>query len=40
MALPYQMGGMRPTPELSDYRTPVANLYMCSSGNHPAAENP
>ena len=35
--LPYQSGSMRPIPELSHYRTPVANVYMCGSGTHPGA---
>src|SRR3546814_14440849 len=25
----------RPLPELSDYRTPVKGLYLCSAGTHP-----
>lgn len=33
--LPYQMGPMRPIPQLARYRTPVANVYLCSSGTHP-----
>ncbi|HMK37508.1 MAG TPA: NAD(P)/FAD-dependent oxidoreductase [Desulfomonilaceae bacterium] len=35
--VPYQMGPMRPIPELSDYRTPVPNVYLCGSGSHPGA---
>jgi beta-carotene ketolase (CrtO type) len=35
--LPYQMGAMRPIPELGEYRTPVANVYLCGSGTHPGA---
>jgi phytoene dehydrogenase-like protein len=35
--LPYQMGPLRPIPELGHYRTPVANVYLCGSGTHPAA---
>ena len=31
----YQMGAMRPIPELSGYRTPVSNVYLCGSGSHP-----
>jgi len=31
----YQMGGMRPIPELSGYKTPVSNVYLCGSGSHP-----
>jgi beta-carotene ketolase (CrtO type) len=33
--LPYQVGPMRPIPELSDYRTPVENVYLCGAGSHP-----
>ena len=33
--LPYQTGSLRPIPELGQYRTPVPNVYLCSSGNHP-----
>ena len=33
--LPYQMGPLRPIPELGHYRTPVANVYLCGSGSHP-----
>lgn len=32
-----QLGRFRPFPELSGYRTPVKNLYMCSSNLHSAA---
>ncbi len=32
-----QLGRFRPFPELSGYRTPVKNLYMCSSNMHSAA---
>ena len=35
--LPYQMGSMRPIPEMGDYRSPVANVYLCGSGTHPGA---
>lgn len=31
-----QLGRFRPVPELSDYRTPVERLYMCSSNLHSA----
>ncbi len=31
-----QLGRFRPVPELSDYRTPVQNLYICSSNLHSA----
>jgi beta-carotene ketolase (CrtO type) len=30
-----QLGRFRPIPELSGYRTPVQNLYICSSNLHP-----
>ncbi|MGW5151830.1 phytoene desaturase family protein [Rhodococcus koreensis] len=30
-----QLFGNRPTPELADYRTPVAGYYLCGSGTHP-----
>ena len=33
--LPYQSGSLRPIPELGEYKTPVPNVYLCSSGNHP-----
>jgi phytoene dehydrogenase-like protein len=33
--LPYQSGSMRPIPELSGYRAPVGNVYLCCSGSHP-----
>src|SRR5262245_26312313 len=33
--LPYQRGSQRPIPELGQYKTPVANVYLCSSGSHP-----
>ena len=32
-----QLGRYRPTPELSGYRTPIKNLYMCSSNLHSGA---
>lgn len=31
----YQMGAMRPIPELSGYRAPVSNVYLCGAGSHP-----
>jgi phytoene dehydrogenase-like protein len=31
----YQMGPMRPIPELSGYRLPISNVYLCGSGCHP-----
>jgi phytoene dehydrogenase-like protein len=30
-----QMFNMRPVPGYSDYRTPIAGLYLCGSGVHP-----
>jgi phytoene dehydrogenase-like protein len=33
--LPYQMGFMRPIPQLAHYRTPVENVYLAASGAHP-----
>jgi phytoene dehydrogenase-like protein len=33
--LPYQNGSLRPIPELGQYKTPVRNVYLCSSGSHP-----
>jgi beta-carotene ketolase (CrtO type) len=33
--VPYQMNSMRPIPELGEYKTPLANVYLCGSGNHP-----
>lgn len=33
--LPYQTGSMRPIPEMGEYRSPVANVYLCGSGSHP-----
>jgi beta-carotene ketolase (CrtO type) len=35
--LPYQVGVMRPIPELGGYRTPVPNVYLCGAGSHPGA---
>ena len=32
-----QLGRFRPIPELCDYRTPIENLYLCSSNLHSAA---
>src|SRR5438876_814354 len=32
--LPYQTGSLRPIPELGQYKTPVPNVYLCSSGSH------
>lgn len=33
--VPYQNGALRPIPELGEYKTPVPNVYLCSSGSHP-----
>jgi phytoene dehydrogenase-like protein len=33
--LPYQSGAQRPISELGQYKTPVPNAYLCSSGSHP-----
>jgi beta-carotene ketolase (CrtO type) len=33
--LPYQSGSLRPIPELGQYKTPLPNVYLCSSGSHP-----
>jgi phytoene dehydrogenase-like protein len=33
--VPYQLGSLRPTPELGQYRTPVPNVYLCGAGSHP-----
>lgn len=33
--VPYQIGSMRPIPELGEYRTPISNVYLCGSGSHP-----
>jgi phytoene dehydrogenase-like protein len=33
--LPYQNGSLRPIPELGQYKTPVPNVYLSSSGSHP-----
>jgi phytoene dehydrogenase-like protein len=30
-----QLFSMRPTPKWSQYRTPVAGLYLCGAGAHP-----
>jgi len=35
--LPYQVGGFRPVPEFADYRSPVANVYLCGAGSHPGS---
>jgi phytoene dehydrogenase-like protein len=33
--VPYQMGAMRPIPEMGNYKSPVTNVYLCGSGSHP-----
>ena len=33
--VPYQEGSLRPISELGNYKTPVPNVYLCGSGNHP-----
>ena len=33
--LPYQSSSLRPIPEPGQYRTPLPNVYLCSSGSHP-----
>ena len=33
--VPYQMGAMRPIPGMGNYRSPIANVYLCGSGSHP-----
>src|SRR5436190_35353 len=33
--LPYPTGSLRPIPELGHYKTPISNVYLCSSGSHP-----
>ena len=33
--VPYQIGAMRPIPEMGNYRSPVTNVYLCGSGSHP-----
>ena len=33
--LPYQIGAMRPIPELGFYRSPIPNVYLCGAGSHP-----
>ena len=35
--VPYQSGSMRPIPEMGNYRSPIANVYLCGSGSHPGA---
>jgi phytoene dehydrogenase-like protein len=33
--VPHQLFGLRPLPELADYRTPIAGLYLSGAGTHP-----
>ena len=33
--LPYQVGAMRPIPEMGSYKSPIGNVYLCGSGSHP-----
>ena len=35
--VPYQMGSMRPIPEMGNYKSPIQNVYLCGSGSHPGA---
>ena len=35
--MPYQIGAFRPVPEMSNYRTPVAGVYLCGAGAHPGS---
>ena len=35
--LPYQLGAMRPIPELGSYRSPIPNVYLCGAGSHPGS---
>jgi phytoene dehydrogenase-like protein len=35
--LPYQNGALRPIPELGEYATPVANVFLCGAGSHPGS---
>ncbi|MFY9918850.1 MAG: hypothetical protein WAL26_10670 [Mycobacterium sp.] len=32
---PYQAGPMRPIPAMGQYKSPVANVYLCGAGSHP-----
>ena len=36
--VPSQMLANRPLPELSQYRAPIKNLYLCGAGMHPWGE--
>ena len=33
--VPYQMGALRPIPEMGNYKSPIPNVYLCGSGSHP-----
>jgi beta-carotene ketolase (CrtO type) len=33
--VPHQMFGLRPLPEVSNYRTPIGGLYLSGAGTHP-----
>ncbi len=35
--LPYQLGALRPIPQLGSYRSSIQNLYLCGAGSHPGA---
>ncbi len=35
--LPYQIGPLRPVPELAGYRSPFGNVYLCGAGSHPGS---
>ena len=35
--LSYQIGSMRPIPELGSYRSPIGNVYLCGTGSHPGS---
>jgi len=35
--LPYQVGALRPIPQLGGYRSPIQNLYLCGAGSHPGS---
>ncbi len=35
--LPYQVGALRPIPQLGGYRSSIQNLYLCGAGSHPGS---
>ncbi len=35
--LPYQIGPLRPIPELGGHRSPFGNVYLCGAGSHPGS---